>query len=633
MSNTPLPIDPDDRRPWWIYVSGGAGLLVLLAIIFSFKASDPPIDPKKKEGTVVRSEQEVCLQDFEEILAAIEPDRLGETSSRDRQLGSLRRWIRTCLPNLERQIGFPLTTDEELVRKLAKGDLLANIEQKELMLRDVAHIRNCSMARHIASSLTKNVDDPVLQMVILFTFVNRNVLPPRDSSNIATTPYQTLLIGRGDARQRAWLFSELLRQLSLDAYVVEVNGLARDAAEAESADGAASSPRIPQPFLIGVGVRRGDSTEVYLFDMEHQIPIPAASEGESKAASVLRPATLSEVLQDDGLFRQLDLPEVAYPLTADLMKDLSVKLIGTGSLWATRMATIDAVDARSVIFFDGLGNSKLRTPGLYDRAVAAGAGGRWSADDVSIWDYPELQTTEYEEVAPAIEGGEYQGRSRAELDRAVSYFSDVLHQPQEELPGSTPGRVVMSQPLIRARNLQLMGRPGDAMTAYGVVRTVCGGNYEKYSGCIESAAYWIELARMEREPYPPRQETMRRSIELLASELAAMETTRAAYRKDLWTEGLLSLAAQLAAELGVYGEAVTITARLQPNFGRGYLVRRWIKVGNLSATTPTGPAAPSPGPSGPGVGPLRPGVTPMVEESPSPGTTEQPPATTGGEGT
>jgi hypothetical protein len=110
------------------------------------------------------------------------------------------------------------------------------------------------------------------------------------------TPLQLLLQGRGDAQERGRLFILLCRQLGIDAVM-----LGRVEEKVSS---------IPRPWVAGV-LSRG---ELYLFEPELGLPIPGP-EGRGIA-------TLSQVLADDAVLAQLNLPDAPYGQTPESLKNL-----------------------------------------------------------------------------------------------------------------------------------------------------------------------------------------------------------------------------------------------------------------------------------------------------------------------
>jgi hypothetical protein len=114
-----------------------------------------------------------------------------------------------------------------------------------------------------------------------------------------------LLFGRGTAEQRAWVFALLCRQLELDVVMLATKPPAQPADAPQTEQGEA---RFWLPALV-----LGE--ELHLFDTRLGLAIPGA-DGQGVA-------TLKQVAEDDALLRQLDLEGAPYPITADLLKDVT----------------------------------------------------------------------------------------------------------------------------------------------------------------------------------------------------------------------------------------------------------------------------------------------------------------------
>jgi hypothetical protein len=143
-------------------------------------------------------------------------------------------------------------------------------------------------------------------------------------------PWETLLLGRGTAGERAWVFILLLRQQGLDAAMIGPK------AAADAPDGQPPAPRL-------VGVLSG--VEIYLFDLELGLPVPAP-EGvrlyDDGRLDVL-PATLAQVVADDKLLRRLDADaEHPYPLHAEQLDGATVWLEASPWNLSQRMKLVES---------------------------------------------------------------------------------------------------------------------------------------------------------------------------------------------------------------------------------------------------------------------------------------------------
>lgn len=163
----------------------------------------------------------------------------------------------------------------------------------------------------------------------LFDWTVRNVqLEPDTDAGIPLFPWEVLLFGRGSAEERAWVFILLARQQSLEAVLLVPDG----------ADD--SRPRPIRPW-IAVAV----AGELYLFDPVLGLPIPAPDGVKLKPGKPLdiRPATLSEVIADDGLLRRLDVEkDIPYPARSADLKRIEVWVEASPSYLARRMKLVES---------------------------------------------------------------------------------------------------------------------------------------------------------------------------------------------------------------------------------------------------------------------------------------------------
>ncbi len=155
----------------------------------------------------------------------------------------------------------------------------------------------------------------------LFDWTVRNI--QLESDDVAESrrglphrPFHTLLLGRGMARERAWVFTLLARQQGLDVVLLGMG----------QPDGPLAEPWLPA--LVA-----GD--DLYLFDCRLGLPIPGP-EG--------RPvATLAEVAADDSLLRKLDLDaEHPYPVKAADFEHVVAYVEGSPFALSKRMALVES---------------------------------------------------------------------------------------------------------------------------------------------------------------------------------------------------------------------------------------------------------------------------------------------------
>ncbi len=181
------------------------------------------------------------------------------------------------------------------------------------------------------------------------------------------------------------------------------------ASEAPAAAGhqnAATSAKAVDPREIGgrgnrrERLRTGDSLAVWVpWSESRSISLTRLSAGRFLLArtrdSLQRsrtPATLADVLADDGLLRKLDVSaDKPYPLHSADLKSCQVEVITSSCYWSPRMRRLEMFLSgdRSATIYGPLGDMGSR-PGLISRVIAAG-GGLWTKENVAIWDYPDRQ--------------------------------------------------------------------------------------------------------------------------------------------------------------------------------------------------------------------------------------------------
>ena len=141
-------------------------------------------------------------------------------------------------------------------------------------------------------------------------------------------PWQTILLGYGTAFDRITVFLELLRQRRIDVALLAVPH--------------PSDPNVPLYWGVGVLL----DGEVYVFQLEYGFPIPGAegvSVGDDGTLQFSNVATLSQLMQDDSLFRRLDLSEEQkFPLTADMLAQTTAHFFLPPESVSMRMKVLEA---------------------------------------------------------------------------------------------------------------------------------------------------------------------------------------------------------------------------------------------------------------------------------------------------
>ncbi len=223
-----------------------------------------------------------------------------------------------------------LTEEFEYYADLA-GTRLTDSDHRELqeaaLLRDVAYW--CR---------GENPDD--LQRVTrLFDWTFHSIAEDRftapSDTRMMQFPVETLLCGRGSLEERCELFIQLVRQLGLDAVLL---GVRPDA----------QTPAVP--WALAVFIER--DKELYLFDPALELPIPApdgVAFGPDGTLAV-RPATLSQVLDQPELLDRLSIDAThRYAYNAETLQKSQIvaMLDASPASLAMRMRLIESATSGS----------------------------------------------------------------------------------------------------------------------------------------------------------------------------------------------------------------------------------------------------------------------------------------------
>jgi hypothetical protein len=477
-----------------------------------------------------------CDRELARILNGMRPGRMGISSDRIAMTDELNRWILNCrLSDAESAI----TGDRELLESILKGETLARVQSDRYLPQDSSHIRESLLARSIVDTVTADATSETDRINALFDFVVRYIalLPPEASEQTPLTPYEAMLFGVGTAADRAWTFATLLRQMRLDAVILEP-------AEAESTG-----------WLVGVIIPREG---VLLFDPALGMMVPSLSESEEPASPFpLRPATLAEVLEQDEALRALDLPDSPYPLSSAKLKDFQVRVIGGSSLFAPRMAELQFMlpAGVNVDLYDGLGENTLRQPGLLARIVEAGAGDLWTEEQISLWEYPDRQRDRIE-AARSAEG--------TQLSELFTIFSGP-YVPRQDPRTQAIYQGTAEFTLHYVRVEQLMGEHADALKHYLPIRTSFKTTPVAANQiAADYAAMWTGVSQFETGRYPAAMSTFERYIAGHADGLG-------------FTDSAIEWAVRCHVAEGRLNEAIALLENSPSRSPRreAYLVNRW----------------------------------------------------------
>lgn len=208
------------------------------------------------------------------LTIASDPTMLARLEIDNADIGMLRETI--WLNNISRQIANREITDaglREWVARQSLGpaaarDLTNVVELFDWIVRNI-QLESPRLARDFAEGL--------------------GIEPPRQGA--LRVPWESILLGRGDAWIRAQIATGVARQLNIPLLVLGID------AEED-----------PRPWALAALI----DGQLYLFDPKLGLPIPTAS-GEGVA-------TFSELLADPGILDQLSLEGNPYPVSAEDLK-------------------------------------------------------------------------------------------------------------------------------------------------------------------------------------------------------------------------------------------------------------------------------------------------------------------------
>lgn len=525
----------------------GIGLLMFFAVP-SGDTTGPETVPSSNLD--LGGESRRCEDELARILDGMKPGRMGITTDRVELINQLNSWHASC--GLKSGAEHP-GDDGQLARQLLTGDTLARTESTRFLPEDASHFRTALLIRDIAAHVTEGRTTNLDRYVALFDFISRNVMLISDElrNSIPLTPYESLVFGMGADDDRAWIFAEMLRQMRIDGVLI--------------------SPRQGERasyWLVGViDPREG----ILLFDPRLGLPIPSARD-DGKSPFPQYPATLKEVRESDAPFRRLDMPDLPYPLQQGDLTQVRVQLLGTSSHWAGRMALLQYLLPQGLVveLYDGLGNSSMRSPGEWERVVAAGKEGGWTADDVTIWSYPEQQLAQIE-AAHGIEG------------TPLANYSAVFKGPfvpRQDASGNIQ-LVPIDRSLHFVRVQQLRGEYNLAIQNYLPIRTAAKlADTPANKSAAEFAALWTGVAQFETNKPVPALQTFER--------FAGMQSSSIGLTRSAMEWGTLCLLANKK-----YLAAAALLAQAPPGFSpqRDYfLIRRWQRLGGVNPDEQPAPA-------------------------------------------
>ncbi|MEX0725043.1 MAG: hypothetical protein WD065_02160 [Planctomycetaceae bacterium] len=534
-----------------------------------------------------------CNDIINSFYAMIQPDQLGFYSDTKSAVTLVNEWRDAC--GRQEDAGTATFDVPPELERLVPDVYLPELATARFLTRDIIHLRDCLMFRKMAFAAIANSDDELGRIVDLFDYVTRNVAAlPAMEETIPLSTFETVILGRGTANDRALIYAQLLRQLNIDSVIIRPrDDASEEAGDVEAGDVAAAddetvsevdedgeessdenaSVKKTPPFLMGVI----SGENIYLFDPQWGLPIPSQAEATGETWDIRRPATLADVLADASVLQAVSTdPDNPYPIqTADL-ENLRVELIGDASFWAPRMQSLqDAMSGdRTLLIYDPVEDHPDHV-GMLTR-VASVKRAPWKKQDIGLWTHPEQTIRAIESLE---ENQIYQQNlfiRKFTLNAPLGVLNETNKEGKAGAQFGPPTGGV-----FKTRIQQVIGNYKEAITSYVTIKLDCRTVQktpfpeeikemeqqmkQMHQLAGDDASYWIALSQMELQDFKAAENSMR--------------SYAGQYRAGRWMMANLSTFSKILARQGKYLGATSILEKA-PDFdpqkpSYGYLIQRW----------------------------------------------------------
>ncbi|MBI3862134.1 MAG: CDC27 family protein [Planctomycetia bacterium] len=538
--------------------------------------NDKPAPQQDKKSTGTQgSTQSQTESPCEGTLATIDEvfklSKLGRTTTIEDGVLRLNDWQRTCAPS-ESPAPLPLE-----IAKLLSEPQLKFLDENRFLQRDGEHLRNCLLDRAVSRYATGTGATELDRVKSLFEHVVRAIgLVAEPPQKLPLSPYEVYLLGKGTADDRAWVYINVLKQLRIDAVLIQPQSSDR---QTPAAAGAA--------FLVGVLLEG----QIFLFDPKVGVAIPSI-EGAAAGGTGPRVATLAEAASDPAVLKQLDAgPDHIYPIAADELKHPGAAIVADPAFWSRRMQGLQTqfVGARAMVIADPPGDSADGAPGLHSRIAKAG-GDFWNASEIRIWGMPEERLAAHAQMtkdqlellaglmspfaAYKIVGINAEGQAGlVESEKHEDIAADKNLYPSARMNERVIERTTAGAQM-QARIDQLEGNSAQAVRAYLEVREKCRELLKyniviperiRHTRAAEDATYWTALCQYE-------QGEMKSAVNTLQYLRKRSESTH-------WQRESRYLLALSQAGAGDFKAAVATLETAEPDdpeyLGNRHLIRQW----------------------------------------------------------
>lgn len=427
----------------WSALCGWLSLSLLWLGCTPAPATKKPVNTKQE--TPEPQVDSRVQRNLQNAMDSLQPDKLGTSSGAEQAIAVLNEWAIGAKDEAEKRgEGWQPHRPHGLLKSLPAA-WSEQVSLEQFIERDAAFLRDSIWASRATRFGAGNAEKDLDVVVNLFDFVVRNVmLIPPGRRRVPLGPFDTMVFGQGTALDRAWVFAELLRQRNVDSVI-----LSPRRAEGE--------PLNVNQLLVGVLFEK----DIYLFDPSLGLPLMADA-AEPKSALPRLPLSLRQAQRNPELLVAIAKDsEGQFELTAAMLEALQIELICQSEHLAIRMKRLqnELSGENSAIVADPLEDSEGQ-PGLWSR-VAKHPAATWSAEDVSIWSYPEI--VRESAARPTTEQQKELAKLAQSLNAPirVRQFNMRDENTVEGVEFSRPERA-----LLKRRTEHVVGRWADAVPGY-----------------------------------------------------------------------------------------------------------------------------------------------------------------------
>ncbi|MBI3838443.1 MAG: tetratricopeptide repeat protein [Planctomycetia bacterium] len=302
------------RRSGWTTLSSA---VICLLVGFASGCDQPSSQGTQKRGPASQTNVQGGL--FDSVVENL--DRLEQFDPNQmlpQICDRLNQWYVQDKPKVDWQPDPLLAGLPNELRNLAA---VKTLDVMKYRLPDAWYLQESVWLRDISKVARRDQFEDLAVAQRLFDWTVRNIQLEPDATIEYTQqnhhrPYETLLLGRGQAVDRAWIFMLLARQQGLDVVLL---GVADES-------GKTARPWLPALLIGG---------ELHLFDCRLGLPIPGP-EGRGVA-------TLAQAVADPRMLRRLDLDnQHSYPLEPEDLKHVVAYIEGSPSNLSRRMALVES---------------------------------------------------------------------------------------------------------------------------------------------------------------------------------------------------------------------------------------------------------------------------------------------------